>query len=231
MNKNIDWSKRLKLCKKEIIVGRVCLECGEIIGEDAFHTRFRHIECNIKHRKRYEKARYSYVKKFFPPKYCIDCGVLLDKIKWNKSHIIRCDLCQFKKNKKYQSKYYKSRTCTVIAVTCVVCGEIMPCHHSATKYCRKHRHHVNKKHKDKKLTYEEQNKQTKEFQKKLVKKNKIERLGTYDTSLKYDIAVKGNGINFEREEKAVQILKKKTFNKLRKKLFSLTEGDIKRGIK
>ena len=242
-DKNISWDKDMKLSRKEIIVGKICPVCNEMINDNmrlSFHREcYKKIRC-----ERHKKVYREKIRKDYPPKYCIDCNVLLPKEKWNKPLVKRCDLCQIKFNRKgrpeYDKERYKNRREITIAVTCIICGEIIPTKSTNRKYCHRHTYSVVKKDKDKRKVDREKYKR--DMTKKYLNKNKTisdsrERLGTYQTSNRFKqypveklVKDKEGNPDFEKEREQIDRLKNKTYNP-RNQGYSKTEGDRKRNLR
>ena len=240
--KNISWDKDITLTRKEIIVGKICPICNEMINDNM--RLLYHRECHKKLRCEKQKKRYKKkLQKDYPPKHCIDCNVLLPKEKWNKPLVKRCDLCQIKYNRKSHKKYdkdrYGYRRDITVAVTCIICGKIIPASSTNRKYCHRHTYSVVKKDKDKRKVDREKYKadKIKEWQRKFRTKDSREGLGTYTTTSRFRqyppdklVTDKEGNPDFEKEREQIDRLKNKTYNP-RNQGYSKTEGDRKRNLK
>jgi hypothetical protein len=235
---NVPWYRSIKLSHKEIIVGIVCLECGEIIGTNDRRTKY-HTECFKKHRADRQWKNTPILS--YSEKYCIDCGKIMDESKWSRPQSIRCDWCQFLYSKEYSSKrhYYERKSIeATVAVTCIICNKLVLTNHKSSMYCKDcikakaNRYATNK---NKKLTRNEKSKKGREYYLKLNKKlygdEVIERLGTFDTSPRRgDVSKikreKNGKPDWEREQRDINRLKKKTLSKKKyKRHYIMTDGD------
>jgi len=233
----IPWYRDIHLATKQITVGRVCLECGDIIGNelDGNNLRQRHKECQKKHRAR-RQLKFNHKinpPKQWEPKHCVDCGVLLPETKWRVKNANRCDWHQFQRTKKLQKKWGRCRGDReyIVLATCIHCGELFECHHKNTYYCPEHRNCYKGQFEDSEpVDLEKRKEQTKEYENKVVSKSIREQEGTYDTAIFKgsvpitDVSVK----DFDKEAEFVKHLKQKTLKK-KKDLYSPTEGDYIRG--
>ena len=236
---------KYKHLNREILVAVECLECGCIVPTNITSHRYCP-ECFTERRRR--KAR-EYQKrlnphKYFPPKYCADCGVLLDESKWNKPHVKRCGICQFTYTQ-IKTRNENWGNPITVAVTCIGCGKIVITHSKKTKYCLKcfRDYWNNKPHLAtqslKVKTFNEQTKEALIYIKKanpqFFKECSVEQLGTHATSIKPWVntakMIKDNQGNprWDKESEVVKKLYNKTFN-THIESYTKTEGDIKRNI-
>jgi len=237
----IPWYRDLSLSTKEIIVGRVCLSCGEIIGEELNGTcanKQRHSECQKEHRK---KLQLKSSQKRNPPqylnkkKYCVDCGKELRKSKVISSLANRCDWCQFLKTKQNQKKYVRNDREITVGVGCIICGKFTPAKNYNKKYCD------DCKDGNKRITESEINSQEDKYNTAMEYMKKHGRIktkkptGTYDTSPSHignveHMKTKNNKPNFEQERKAVSKIKNETLKSSKYHgQYSVCEGDVIRG--
>jgi len=247
----IPWYRDITLYNEELIIGKVCLECGEIVGTN--HSQvIRHKKCQMVYRRRRQEETRQRKKSTIKPKYCVDCGELMRESTWNISNSTRCLRCQYEftlKNAK-PNKEYRGYT---VAVTCVLCGEIVLTKYSSTKYCKKcGGESMSIPNDDTSISIKETNsdkyfrrsRQLKEYNKKLYPRmmldKKYEKPGTYDTYGKYgqyptnELAKDKDGNpNFDKEQELVSHIKKNTFSsrKYKKRSTIPREGDLIRNPK
>jgi hypothetical protein len=234
---DIPWYHNISLMKREIIVGKTCLSCDKLIGNELTgmnsHIRVRHKECQRLHRLGLTKDRYWKSRDDPSPKTCVDCGNLIEENKWNRPNVLRCGFCQFKHGRKQALSYKKPREHTV-AVECIYCHTIIPTNHANTIKCQKCR---NLKIEKGILSNTDKYKASKKYLKTLKRDNPLESLGTYATVGKYrqyptnHLAKDKDGKpDFKREQQLVSHLKKVTFSS-KGNHYHFTEGDSVRGIK
>jgi len=254
----IPWYRDIHLATKEIVVGRICLRCGKIIGDElnGNQHRSRHKTCQFIHRRerQYETMAKRNPPKKWKPKYCPDCieegkskeDSLLPENKWNKPQCIRCDWHQYQHSRKVPSKqptYRRPSREYIVLATCVKgygtpleCGELFETHTKKTHYCPKHRGSYKGQFEPvNQINDDEIKKQIKDYKKKIPPLlPNYEKLGTFDTAPNLgDVSkmkTKPDGtLDVSKEIKHIKHLKKKTFKK-KPKHGRVTEGDIIRGI-
>lgn len=230
----IPWDKDLTIRNQEIIVGRICLHCGEIIETNLIQYYY-HPECFRLVKSKRNSKYYAAIRKIPEPKHCLDCGELLPESQWNMTHVKRCGYHQYLHSKSIIRKYVRQDRDITVGTICIVCGEFFPCKSTTAKYCPECRRGAKQISKLEKLTEVEKTNRIKEYRKKTFTHSNKEKLGTWDTAYpfkqhyKTNICIKKGKPDFESEQKLVGLLKVKTFNK-HNRLYNTSEGDYLRGI-
>ncbi len=236
ISRGIPWHKDLSLKNKEIIVGKTCIYCGDIIGIFGPATKY-HPECFDKHRKISQRKNYLklHPNKEWEPKYCEDCGKLTEKTKWNKVNATRCDICQMKYTKKKVKGYIRPSRKGKKSKICAYCGKEFITNHLNNKYCPEHREVQHRRKTESDIANKiEKYVIAKDYLKHNGRINRNKKTGTFDTSPKYGpvehIKTTNGEPNWEIEKKDVNRIKIETFsNKKNNRDYCLTEGDLLRG--
>jgi hypothetical protein len=218
--KKVPWYRDIRLSKMELSVGRTCVYCGEIIETDS-QSRMYHPECFKKRRRDRYIERWRENHKFYQkkeqPKYCIDCGELIPKERWNIPHVKRCIICQYKRNQLNVKNAGKYRHGVVVAVTCVRCHELILTDTCFPKYCEKCKG-IKKREKGI-LSTKEKRRIGEDYRKKIFGNvNTVNKLGTFVTSSRYgDVATmkraEDGNISWDKERKHIDYLTHVTFRK------------------
>lgn len=93
--------------KREILVGVSCVECGTFVPTKSIVKELCN-DCFKEKRRKYSREKYRKNKKIYSPKYCVDCNKLLDKSKWKRHNVKRCEECQIKYVSDYTKAYSKT---------------------------------------------------------------------------------------------------------------------------
>lgn len=116
----------------EILVGKTCIDCGEIIvGDDKkrFQHKLRHTSCAKIHKQLLSKNRYVPKEHFqYTCRLCNNTFESSEINQWGKQVI--CKSCRAKIN----PNSVNNRKITV-AVTCIECGEIIMSSSANRRYC------------------------------------------------------------------------------------------------
>ena len=148
---------RIKKCEKFVLVAVNCIKCGQMTPASSLTKEYCD-ECYREIRNKESKIRYNkFIRKEFPPKYCVDCNELLPKDKWIRHNVKRCEKCQSEYRKKreriYQNMDYVKKMVSKnkaeryrrlvekksIPKYCIDCGELLikkHWHHKNIKRCR-----------------------------------------------------------------------------------------------